>query len=120
MLGLTILVVEEEYLVAAEIEATLLAEGASKVMIARDLEDVGPQTPAFDLAIIEAKLGAPDSIAFAASLSEAGVAVVVTSADRAVSSLFTGAVPLEKPFDDNALLAACEAARRMSRPLAQV
>src|SRR6218665_3993760 len=103
MLGLTILVVEEEYLVAAEIEATLLAEGASKVLIARDIGDVEVPLPPIDLAIIEAKLGAPASIAFADALHKAGVAVVVTSADRAVTSLFTGSVPLEKPFDDNTL-----------------
>jgi len=36
---------------------------------------------------------------------------VVTSADVAVQALFTGATPLDKPFDTEALLAACMAAR---------
>lgn len=120
MLDLTVLVVEEEYLVAAEIEATLLDAGALKVLLARDLDDLATPAPQFDLAIIEARLGAPASIAFAASLREAGVAVVVTSADRAVTSLFIGSVPLAKPFDDSSLLAACEAALQMDRPLTQV
>lgn len=120
MLGLTILVIEEEYLVAAEIEATLLARGASQVLMARTIHDLSTPIPPIDLAIIEAQLGAPASIAFAASLREAGVAVVVTSADFAAASLFTGAVPLAKPFDDAALLAACEAARRMGKAPVQV
>lgn len=120
MLDLTILVVEEEYLVAAEMEATLLAAGASKVVIARDIHHLGTPTPHIDLAIMEAKLGAPASIAFSLSLREAGIPVVVTSADRAVTSLFTGSVPLAKPFDDTALLAACETALRLGRPLTQV
>jgi DNA-binding response OmpR family regulator len=120
MFGLTVLVVEEEYLIAAEIEATLLAEGAAKVLMARNLHDLTTPAPQIDLAIIEAQLGAPASIAFAAALREAGIAVVVTSADRAVTSLFIGSVPLAKPFDDNALLAACQAALQLDRPLTQV
>ncbi|WP_423067051.1 hypothetical protein [Devosia sp. CN2-171] len=120
MIGLTVLVVEEEYLVAAEIEATLLARGASQVLMARNVHDLATPAPPIDLAIIEAQLGAPASIAFATSLREAGVAVVVTSADLAAASLFTGSVPLAKPFDDAALLAACEAARRMGKAPAQV
>lgn len=119
MLGLSVLVVEEEYLIAAEIEATLLAKGAATVLVARDVERVGPLPPV-DLAVIEAKLGAPAVIAFATLLREAGVPVVVTSADGAVLSLFTGSVPLEKPFDDNSLLAACEAALRLGSRLPQV
>lgn len=120
MLDQTVLVVEEEYLIAAEIEATLLAKGASKVLIARDTHEASLLTTQVDIAIIEAKLGAPASIEFAASLRRAGAAVVVTSADRAVTSLFAGCAPLEKPFDDAALLTACEAALRLAKPVTQL
>lgn len=114
MLGLSVLIVEEEYLVAAAMEATLLAEGAGNVSIARNVDHLDPRARGIDLAIVEAKLGAPAVIKFAGELQDAGVATVVTSADRAVAALFTGSVPLEKPFDDATLLAACEAARRLA------
>jgi DNA-binding response OmpR family regulator len=113
MLGLSILIVEEEYLVAAAMESALLGEGCS-VAIARSVEHVDPRAPGIDLAIVEAQLGAPAVIAFVNALHAAGVATVVTSADRAVASLFTGSVPLEKPFDDATLVAACETARRLT------
>ena len=58
---------------------------------------------------------------FAAQLRERGIGVVVTSADKAVQTLFTGSVPLEKPFVASALLAACATALSTARrPLDQV
>ncbi|OEO29758.1 hypothetical protein VW23_024300 [Devosia insulae DS-56] len=113
MQGLHALVVEEEYLVAAGIEQTLRAAGAADVTIrnnantARALDFSG-----FALAVIEARFGSADAVALCAALRAARVPVVVTSADVAVQALFTGATPLAKPFDTEALLAACVAARR--------
>lgn len=113
MHGLNALVVEEEYLVAADIEQILRAAGAANVTIekdtgaARSLDFSG-----LALAVIEAKFGSADAVALCAALRAAQVPVVVTSADQAVQALFTGAIPLPKPFDTATLLAACEAARR--------
>ena len=77
MQGLSILIVEEEYLVAAAMEATLLADGAERVDIARSVDHLDPAAPGIDLAIVEAKLGAPAVIAFTRALQDAGVATVV-------------------------------------------
>lgn len=115
MHGLNALVVEEEYLVAADIEQTLRAAGAANVTIeddataARALDFSG-----FAVAVIEAKFGSAEAVALCAALRAASVPVVVTSADAAVQAMFTGAIPLAKPFDTETLLAACAAARSRS------
>ena len=113
MHGLNVLVVEEEYLIAADMEQTLRAAGVAEVTIAGDADATGVfDLSRFDVAVIEAKFGSESAVALCATLRAAGVAVVVTSADHAVHALFTGAIPLPKPFDTTALLAACDAARR--------
>ncbi len=113
MHGLRVLVVEEEYLVAADMEETLRAAGVAEVTIAGDADAArGFGFSSFDMAVIEAKFGSESAVALCAALRAAGVAVVVTSADHAVQALFTGAIPLQKPFDSTALLSACDAARR--------
>ncbi|MDB5542076.1 MAG: hypothetical protein JWQ89_3803 [Devosia sp.] len=113
MLGLRALVVEGEYLVAAEIEQTLKEAGAGEITLSRSFAEASGllSMSGFDLAIIEAGFGSPEAIGFSTSLQKAGVPVIVTSADRAVQSLFTGAIPLEKPFDSTSLLVACRIAR---------
>lgn len=122
MCGRTVLVVEEEYLIAADIEYSLTTEGTREILLARDVAEASRMDlTGVDLAIIEARLGDPDVVAFAAQLRERGIGVVVTSADKAVQTLFTGSVPLEKPFVASALLAACATALSTARrPLDQV
>lgn len=113
MVGLRALVVEAEYLIAAEIEQTLRDAGAEEVTLVRSASEalgLAASGERFDVAILEASFGSPVAVALSNSLRAAGVAVVVTSADHAVQSLFAGSVPLGKPFDAEALLLACKAA----------
>ena len=119
MLGLNALVIEEEYLIAADIEQILKAAGAARVDVFRNIEDVHAQQvdpSGFHVAIVEAKLGDPRVVAFSSELHANGIAVVMTSADPTLQSLFTGSVSLEKPFDSAALLLACRSARTISLP----
>ncbi|MDC9825419.1 hypothetical protein PRN20_16940 [Devosia sp. ZB163] len=123
MLNASALVIEEEYLIASDIEETLISAGVPGVEVYRDVPEFsrsGRPLSGFALAVIEARLGSPEVLDFAERLREAGVAVVITSADRAIQSLFTGTAPLEKPFDTAALLAACEAALRGVAPPEEV
>jgi DNA-binding response OmpR family regulator len=113
MHGLNALVVEEEYLVAADIEQILRTAGAANVTIEKDVEAARAlDFSGLALAVIEAKFGSAEAVALCAALRAARVPVVVTSADAAVQALFTGATPLAKPFDTETLLAACAAARQ--------
>ena len=117
MHGLHILLVEEEYLVAADMEQTLRTAGAADVTIVTDTDTAHICDFAnFQIAVIEAKFGSPNAVALCDALRAAGVAIVVTSADHAVQALFTGAIPLQKPFDSAALLSACDDARRRRYP----
>lgn len=119
MLGLHALVVEEEYLIAADIEHALRSAGASEVTVFRNIAELREHPPVLDgvdIAVIEAKLGQPEVISFAQDMLRAGIAVVVSSADRGIQTLFEGAVALDKPFDTASLLAACAAARGRAAP----
>ncbi len=112
MHGLHVLIVEEEYLIAADMEQTLRTAGAEVAIVGDAGAARAFDLSIFDIAVIEAKFGNESAVALCAALRAADVAVVVTSADHAVQSLFTGAIPLQKPFDSTALLSACDAARR--------
>ena len=100
MHGLRVLIVEDEYLVAVDMEQTLQAAGVANVTTVRDAAAaVASSLSSFDIAIIEANFGSESSVELCTALQAAGVAVVVTSADLAVQALFTGAVPLQNLFD---------------------
>lgn len=120
MHGLHVLVVEEEYLIAADMEQTLRDAGVAEVTTVLDADAARAiDLSRFDIAVIEAKFGSASAVALCAALRAVGVAVVVTSADQTVQSLFTGAIPLPKPFDSAALLSACDAARRRDPSLSE-
>lgn len=115
-----VLIIEEETLLALDIESVLADQGSVQVTHHRSAAEVSnvADLQGFDLAIVEARLGAAETVALTERLVRAGVATVVMSADRTSLELFPHATPLEKPFDAQRLLAACEAAmaRRLGTP----
>lgn len=108
-----VLILEEETLLALDIEYVLADRGPVEVTHCRNLAEASAHlaSPSFTLALVEAKLGAHEVVSFTEQLVRAGVPTVVMSADRTSMELFPDAVPLEKPFDAAGLLAACDAAR---------
>jgi DNA-binding response OmpR family regulator len=109
-----VLIVEEETLLALDIEFVLAEHAPTEVTHYRSVAEArahlsGPA--GWHLALVEARLGAAEVVEFTERLAQAGVAIVVMSADRKSMELFPHAVPLEKPFDAAGLLAACDAAR---------
>ena len=108
-----VLVIEEQTLLALEIEDVLRENGFAEVRHHRNVAEATPhftELATFRLAIVEARLGAAEVVAFTERLVQAGVVVVVMSADRASAESFPRAEPLAKPFDAAGLLAACDAA----------
>ena len=108
-------VIEEEALVALDIQDVLMRHGATEVLHFRNVDEAArhaAQLQGFTLAIVEARLGAAEVVAFTRELSAAGIGTVVMSADQASADLFPGTVPLAKPFDATGLVAACVAAGR--------
>jgi len=108
-----VLIIEEEALLALEIEDVLAERGLGEFRHYRRVAEAErhfEELSAFRLAIIEARLGAAEVVAFTERLTKAGVAIVVMSADRAAVEFFPHAAALAKPFDSAGLLAACDAA----------
>lgn len=113
-----VLILEEETLLALDIEYVLADRGPVEVTHYPSAAEATRRLaglPAFELAIVEARLGASEVVAFTERLVLAGIPTVVMSADRRSMELFPHAVPLEKPFDAAGLLAACDAARARIR-----
>lgn len=109
-----VLILEEETLLALDIEYVLADRGPLEVTHYRTTAEAAPHLavlPPFSLAIVEARLGAREVVAFTQRLVGAGVPTVVMSADRRSMELFPHAEALEKPFDATGLLAACDAAK---------
>src|SRR5688500_6377811 len=77
--ALIILVLEDEFLIAMEVEQACRDGGAADVLICRALEEVGAVAPGafgFDAAVIDLQLGTVSSLGFARVLFEAGLPFV--------------------------------------------
>lgn len=95
----TALVIEDQILIALEIQQLLEEFGVPDVRVERWAEHLPPVGPdGFELAVIEGRLGAENVRTLAGQLQQAGTGVIVTSADGAVAEAFPGHVILEKPF----------------------
>lgn len=108
-----ILVIEEEALLALDIEDILTEAEFGEVTHYRNVTQAQQhfdELSGFSLAVIEARLGAPEVISFTERLAQAGVGLVVTSADHTSAEAFPHAAVVGKPFDAASLVAACRAA----------
>lgn len=70
--GRSILILEDEFLIAMDVEQTCLEWGAREVRIVRSLENLGEQPldqPDFDAAILDLRLGGESTTPFAHELA---------------------------------------------------
>ena len=79
--GLRILVLEDEFLIAMDVEQLCRDHGAADVTIAREIREIdGQSLPAnFDAAVIDLMLGGVSTLDFAARLRSEGVPFVFAS-----------------------------------------
>ena len=79
--GLRILVLEDEFLIAMDVEQLCRDHGAEDVTIARDLDEIGEQAlpSRFDAAVVDLMLGGVSTLDFAARLRSEGVPFVFAS-----------------------------------------
>lgn len=109
--GKRCLVVEDELLIALDIQQELQAAGASEVVCAATLEEAAAalRGPRFDLGLLDLRLGiAETSLPVARALEDAGTPFVFLTAapgDAAEIVVF-GRPILEKPFLPHAMMAA--------------
>lgn len=106
--GLRILVLEDEFLIAMDVEQLCRDHGAVNVAVARSLEEIGDGSD-FDAAIIDMLLDGVSTLDFAARLKEAGTPFVFASGytDNAeVAKRFPGVTMVGKPYSGNDLIEA--------------
>ncbi|MDO9442706.1 MAG: response regulator [Beijerinckiaceae bacterium] len=114
--GMRILVLEDEFLIAMDVEQQCRDHGAADVRIARAVDEVDPSTIAseIDAAILDVMLGGSSTLDLADVIGQQGVPFVFASGYSdlgAISTRFPGVTVVGKPYagDDliNALAKAC-------------
>lgn len=109
--GLTVLVLEDEYLIAMDVEQLCRDHGAADVVIARMVPADG--FAKFDVAILDLMLEGMSTLPFARKLAESGVPFVFASgySDRVeLEQSFPGVAIVGKPYAGDDLVTAVAAA----------
>lgn len=107
--GRSILILEDEYLIAMDVEQTCLEWGAREVTILRSLHDLGEkpfEDWRFDAAILDLRLGGETTARFASQLMERRVPFVFATGLTNVGKIAEGFpdVPVvEKPYSGDEL-----------------
>lgn len=113
--GLRILVLEDEFLIAMDVEQLCRDYGASDVVIARDLAEIDREDVAsqFDAAIVDLMLAGASTLDFASGLRRSGVPFVFASgysdADE-IKVSFPDVKLVPKPYSGDDLIGAIAAA----------
>ena len=114
--GLLVLLLEDEFLIALDVEQICRDHGAADVVIARTLSEAKTLSAEqdFDAAIVDLMLGGQSTVDFAQSLRERGVPFIFASGYTDLGELrqaFPGIAIVTKPYSGNDLVGALAAAR---------
>lgn len=78
--GLRVLLLEDEVLIAMDVEQLCLDNGAATVKTVRDLAETEAANPAlFDIAIVDLRLGGQSTLGFARRLNEMDIPFIFAS-----------------------------------------
>ena len=114
--GLRILILEDEYLIAMDVEQICRDAGAADVTIVDNLAGFDPlAASSFDAAILDLVLDGASTLPFAAQLRRDGIPFVFASGHGINDELerdFPGVTLVEKPYSGSDLVAALVAARK--------
>jgi CheY-like chemotaxis protein len=112
--GLRVLLLEDEYLIAMDVEILCRDNGASEVAIKRALDELDELDgfDGFDVAVIDLMLSGASTLSFARKLREARVPFVFASgyAEEEALSAFPDVPVVSKPYAGNDLIEAIAAA----------
>lgn len=113
--GLRILVLEDEFLIAMDVEQLCRDYGAGDVVIARDLAEIDRKNVAsrFDAAIVDLMLGGTSTLDFASGLLQSGVPFVFASGysdANEIKTSFPDVRLITKPYSGDDLIGAVAAA----------
>lgn len=108
--GLRVLVLEDEFLIAMDVEQLCRDNGAAHVTIAGDLDGIDIEgQPGFDVAIVDLMLGGVSTLEFAKQLRERGIPFVFASgysSNDAIAGEFPEIVMVPKPYSGTDLVEA--------------
>jgi len=110
--GLHVLILEDEFLIAMDVEQLCRDNGAQDVTILRTLKEFKEPAeggPAFDVAIVDLMLGGESTVDFAKRLRERGTPFIFASGYTDLNELrasFPGVVLVGKPYGSEELIAA--------------
>ena len=108
--GQTALIVEEEFLIALDIQRMLEAWGAGQTLFARtaaEAEELRSHWPEIGLAVVDIRSDDMPALSLAESLAAAGIPVVLATADAAVRQGLTLQLPVViKPVPEDIMASA--------------
>jgi CheY-like chemotaxis protein len=102
--GLNILILEDEFLIAMDVEQLCRDNGASDVTISRSLDELGVDpfvTFGFDVVVVDMRLNGVSSVDFAQRLFELGIPFVFATGyaeQDEISAIFPGVKVVGKPY----------------------
>lgn len=106
-----ILVLEDEFLIAMDVEQHCRDNGAADVIIEQDLAALDAEQPGvnFDAAILDIVLGGVSTLPFAHMLQKHGIPFVFASGYTELEEIlaaFPGVAIIDKPYSGNELIEA--------------
>lgn len=108
--GQPALIVEEEFLIALDIQRMLESMGAGQTILARNVaqaRELRHVWPSLKLAVVELRQGDADGQRLSEELAEAGIPLVVTTGDFGLSRQMSGKAPvILKPLPEEAMTSA--------------
>lgn len=110
--GMHVLVMEDEFLIAMDVEQLCREHGATAVTIVRQIEDLGEnpfEGEPFHVAVLDLMLGGVPTTDFASTLSERGIPFVFATGHTDVEARFGTGPDIEvvaKPYGGPDLIAA--------------
>lgn len=116
--GLRVLVIEDEALIALDLEHLCREAGAAEIVIVRDLAALPAGDRGFDVAVLDLVLPEGATLELAAELFAAGVPFVFVTGypdAEGVAERFPGVAIVEKPYGAPAIVGAIAAAVRRGR-----
>jgi len=110
--GMRVLVMEDEFLIAMDVEQICRDHGAREVLLARSLDDLPPEQSdghGFDAAVLDVMVGGQSTMELAQVLLERRIPFVFATGYAGADGLFdavSGVEVVEKPYAGEALMAA--------------
>lgn len=123
--GFRVLVLEDEYLIAIDVEQLCRDHGAEEAILVRDLDTIEShmENIAFDVAVIDMMLGGNSTLEFASRLQQRNLPFVFATGYADASEKFAdfpGVQVVGKPYGGPELVEAIAEAVRRSRPSSDI